>query len=332
MRWPDFKKAIKRFLPVFFILSISCTTKVTIKSVAPPEKLLLPARRIAVAKFKNDHGDTLRALLEAKLSSTTVFGKRFYILSDRSDTDKLLKEMVFEMDYGNAQKAADIGKILHVDAIITGTILSKRVGTHRYYERRTECLDKKCKKRRSYQVSCYSKEASFSFIPKVIEVETAKLLYSNNYEATATFKWCEDRRPSSIPTDASLLHQAMEKAVERFVRDITPHEITVVVVFKKYNGENPEAKRLVKDAISFAKAKDIDKALSLLQRAKRLDPNSYAVFYDMGVCYEIKRDFENALRAYHKAMALLSKPDEDVYEAVERTQKALAAIKSLTSR
>lgn len=313
-----------KLILVFVLVLAGCASKVRFTTIVPPEKLKVPFRRIAVLDFRGDRYGQFRSILEGELSSVDVKGKKYFTVVDRESIGKLLKEMVVQKEYGSEGEAADIGRILKVDVVVTGSVLTKDVARNSFYKTVEKCVDKKCKKRVDERIYCRRKKAVFMFTPKVIEVETARIVYSGNYRAVKEVEWCQGSG-GDFPTNAELMAEAMQQAARDFVKDISPHEIVVEAAFKKYKGKYEICEKKVDAAIKFAISGDVTRALDLLYEALRLDTSSPEIYYDMALCYEVMGDYKNAKYYYRAAKMLLVEPDMDIIEALKRVERAVKA-------
>jgi tetratricopeptide (TPR) repeat protein len=69
------------------------------------------------------------------------------------------------------------------------------------------------------------------------------------------------------------------------------------------NDENrKKAKELKSEAIKLSDNGDPDKAIDLLESAKKLDPADYSYQYEIGYAYYVKKDFQNAIKSFEEVI------------------------------
>ncbi len=323
----------KRFLSflflMVFVLFFGCAPTTKIKTVVPPKVSGMGGvRKVAILDFRNDPRGEVRSLVESGLSSTRIGGRPYFTLADRENIKKIIKEMDIQMTYGDIEKAADIGNMLQVDAIITGAVLSRNVSDASFTEKRSKCLEWKgiiCKKSYKYKVNCRKRVATFSFVPKIIRVETSKIVYSEEFRATRSDKVCSDsQRP--IKPSGQLIYDAEKEAVSKFIKSISPHEVVMnVVLMSKYEKKDKRIDDLIKRGIAFIKSGRPDRAIDFFKKALSLDKDSYVINYDLGVCEEAFGNLKKAYEYYKRADMLVNKPKSEINSALKRVSASLKA-------
>ena len=81
----------------------------------------------------------------------------------------------------------------------------------------------KCAKWEEYNVSCTKRNATFAFTPKLIEVETGRVVYSNVSD-TATASVCEDSQ-KPLASGSELIGRTKKSALAMFRNDIAPYYV-----------------------------------------------------------------------------------------------------------
>lgn len=315
---------------------------------APPSlktTALLPARaheasllkEVAVLPFDGPGGKNFAAEIEGTLAGINIGDRQYFSLVDRTKIDRLIEELNFSqsalMDPGNV---ARLGKLVGARGIYTGSITLSRSNDNRYQEERTRCASEVTKKNEKgkeyrecvrwvkYNVSCTSRVASFAATPKLLEVETGRIVYASNISGTARSSACEDS-PRPLVSHSELLEQAKQQAKHSFRADVAPHYVTVSVqLMDSTDGmTSREAERLFKQGLEFAKNNRLDRACELWGEARALSQPTAALLYDLGICSEITGDLEQALDLYRKSDRLLTKPDDKITAALGRVSKAI---------
>ena len=332
--------AHKLFLSVIILLLMltGCATKIKVNMLQPAEYHQASlTKTVAVLTFSGPNGQEFAAEIEGVLASKSIDDKQYFILVDRASIDKTISELQFSQSALTDQKtAAKIGKLVGAQGIYTGSITASQVKDSNYKEKRQECVrhkierDKKgneyegsCIQWRSYNVPCTKRDANFSVTPKLIEVSTAKILYSRNLSSSTSSSGCEDKSPPK--SEQELLDKVKEDVKRQFIKDIAPYYITVEIKLMDSTDQinSSEAKEKLKQGINFADKGRMDSACEIWGQARLLAPASPAILYNLGVCAESRGDAEAALNLYKQADKLIGKPDENITLALSRVSLAI---------
>ena len=321
----------------------------TILSCAPPvvkTTALVPARFheaaklkvVAVLPFDGPGGRELANEIEGTLASVNIDDKQYFILIDRTKLEKILKEQEFsQTGMVDETTAVKVGKLIGAKGIYTGAVTVRNCKDSHFTEERSECAqrqieyDKKGRARegkcigwRKYSVPCTKRDAIFSFTPKLIEVETSRIIYSNNVSGVASASECRDSgRP--LPSEIDIIARAMESAKMTFKKDVAPNYVTfsIKLMESKEGITSKEAERIMDQGMEFAKHNRLDRACELWGEARILTTDSPSLLYNLGICAEVRGDLENALDLYKKADRALNKPDDRITAAMGRVSEAI---------
>jgi tetratricopeptide (TPR) repeat protein len=332
---------------ILLLMLTGCATKIKVNMLQPAQYHQASlTKTVAVLSFSGTGGQEFAAEIEGVLASKSIDDKQYFILVDRASIDKTISELQFSQSALTDQKtAAKIGKLVGAQGIYTGTVTSAQVKDSNYKEKRQECVrhkierDKKgneyegsCIQWRSYNVPCMKRDANFSVTPKLIEVSTAKILYSRNLSASASSSGCEDASPPK--SEQELLEKVKEDVKRQFIKDIAPYYITVEIKLMDSTDQinSGDAKEKLKQGIAFADKGRIDNACELWGQARLLAPASPAILYNLGVCAESRGDAEAALNLYKQADKLIEKPDENITLALNRVSLAVKNRQKLTEQ
>jgi len=306
----------------------SCTT--TVKT-----RMLLPARaheaarfsRVAVLPFSGNHGRQVSSEVEAIMVSLQVEGKPFFKVIERSEIDKVAREHEFQMS-GSVDEttAASFGKMLGAEAVVLGTVNQFKTEDVTYRKKRRECTSKdedgKCNNYREYSAICTKRTALFQFTPKFVDVETSSIAASEPMSGKVTDEACSDSgRP--VSSSAELMEIAQKQAMDKFQNYIAPHYVSVNIVLITSDASGMD--RLVKDKIKqgtkWANSDRLDRACEYWKEASELHKTGYAIPYLLGVCHEIKGEFEKAKSQYEKADSQTAKPVGEISQALLRIRR-----------
>jgi len=300
-------------------------------------------KSVAVLPFDGPGGLEYSSLVEAKLAGVIVNDKQYFQMVDRKAMDKTLAEMKLGMSgVVDVDKAAQAGKVAGAKGIYTGTVNVSTVSDSPYTETRTKCdyqVTKTNSKGKSYQecghtseynVDCTKRRATFSVTPKLIEVESSKIVYSNLLEGVVTDSHCSDRN-GALADSTTMKREAQEKTTTLFRQDVAPYLTTVEIsLMDSTSGiTSSDAKDKLKAGMDFAKNNRLDRGCEIWSDARALAPTSITYLYNLGVCAEVKGNLEEARTLYKQADRQLSKPDKQITLALSRVEESIAKNKKL---
>lgn len=301
-------------------------------------------RRVAVLPFEGTDGRGFTAEFEATLASISVGEGPYFQLVDRMDIERVLQEQGRGMDARfDTDNAAQLGKMLNADGVYAGHITQNDMSNEPYSEARAICLksqpkyDKKGKVKEmeciqwgQKLVRCTKRKALFSYTPKLIEVETGRIVYNKNIDESSESKRCEDQAVS-LKSEEELLREAKRVALGRVKQDIAPYYCTVEIRMMDDTDEikDKAAADRFKQALEFAKNDRMDRACEMWNEVRSKSGDVLSVVYDLGICAETVGNLGEALNLYQRADRLLTKPDDRVNQALERVRKRMDDRKKL---
>ena len=336
-----------------FLIGVGALALLT--SCAPPTiktTALLPARsheasllkEVAVLSFDGPDGHKFASEVEAILASINVSGGQYFSVVDRMKLDKVLQEMkLAKSGLVDENTAMKVGKLVGARGIYTGVVTQSRVDDREYKEKRTRCAsyatryDKKgkvkgedCIRWEEYTVSCTNRVATFAFTAKLIDVEKGRIVYANNLLGTAESSACSDSS-KPLASRSELIETAKQYALAEFRKDVAPHYSTfeIKLMNSKEGITSDAAKKKFEQGIDFAKHNRMDRACELWGEANTLSPNAPSILYNLGICFEITGQFEQALDLYKKADRAYGKPDDRITSALQRVSGAIEKQKKL---
>lgn len=315
-------------------LLITMVIALLIQGCASPKvsmRMLMPAtsseatqlRRIAVLPFRGSDGRETAEKLEARLVRVRANGALWFDVYERDRLKAALKEMrLGSSGLVDVNAAAKIGRFIGVQGIYMGSVNKMDTDKNTYYEKRKYCAEKnkkgKCVRWRTESVRCRSRYAVFGFTAKVVNVETARVVYSLPVDRTKRDNTCSGgfRLP-----DESILDVLRTEAILEFAKHVAPHYKTRDIVIKDSSDDlKGQQTAWFKAGVEFAKNERMDRACDLWDKAHAAGGASMALYYNLGLCKEYKGDMEAAEEWYYKADQLLMKPDEEVSKALNRVR------------
>jgi hypothetical protein len=315
------------------VFMTGCAPKVKSRVLMPAEVNLKGYKNVAVIDFDGQRiaGKNVSRWLEAALLSAKVGGAPYFKVVTRSQLTKVLKEQEIQMTgLTDPATSQQVGKILGVDAIISGIIDGYDIDDGSYTEERRKSYKSGGKTyTKTYYVNCTERRAYVSFSVNFIGVETGNIEISEPVSYQRKANACGGARNTQLPPRSQMLKDCAQTSIERFVKKITPHYVWQELKLKtkddstgrsflsKGNKEDKARQKQVnaymKNACEYAEHGDWDNALRMFHNAVELKPESPAVNYDLGVVYETKGELEKA-REYYKNAARL-KADGDYIKA-----------------
>lgn len=333
------------FYLLFLILSLlllnACATAIKTTALVPAryhEAAVL--KEVAVLPFDGRGGREFATEIEGILGSINIGDKQYFTLVERTKIDKVMNEMKFSQSgLVDESRAAQLGKMVGARGIYTGVINRATYVDKPYIEERSECIEReksksilggKCLIWNKYHVNCMERIATFEFTPKLIEVETGRVVYSRTILKTADARGCSDDS-TPLASAVELIGRAKDMAKEEFRRDVAPHYVNfeIVLMDSKDGIASKEAENKFERALDYAKNNRMDRACELWGEARILSPNAPSILYDLGICAEITGDLEKAYDLYKKADRELGKPDDNITKALSRVGEQLKKQKLL---
>jgi len=308
------------------VIFSGCATKVSTTTIVPAEiERATKIKRIAVTDFKKDRLG-LSQKVETALVSTTIKGQKYFVVANRSDLDKVMKESKLQSeDSFDTKTAVKIGNLLGVQAIVTGVISKTYSEDQRFYEGRSRCGDKKCTYTVEYKVSCVKRTVGMSGNIKLIDIEKGDIIHTEGLDNTSVSKHCSDQS-GGLPSKDASLNKMANVAAKTFVYKLSPHEVNYQIVLL----EDPDIdytddeEQTLKNFIEVMKAGRTDKGERFAKKLVDLTKGqSYVALYNLGVIQELKSETKSALKSFIAADSL-------VVTDVPEISKALNRIKLIT--
>ncbi|OGP86092.1 MAG: hypothetical protein A2V87_11190 [Deltaproteobacteria bacterium RBG_16_58_17] len=326
------------FIICVVLLTNGCATKIVLNMLQPAEYHQASlTKTVAVLPFSGQGGQQITSEIEGVLGSISIDGKNYFTVVDRNAIDKILGEMKLNQSgMVDQSTAAEVGKLIGAQGIYTGAVTQYNSTEGQYTEERSECsqyaqkCDAKgncyqgnCLQWRKYNVSCTKRSGYFAFAPKLIEVQTGKIIYTRDINGSATSSGCTDGTPPKGGSE--LIGQSIEMAKAGFRKDIAPYYVVrQIKLMDSTNGiDSSQAKDKLKQGVDYAGKNRLDAACELWGEADTIASNSASITYNLGVCAESRGDVVAALPLYKKADRLIGKPDDDITLALTRVTQAI---------
>lgn len=289
---------------LFSGLISGCAVKMNATVTMPAnESSVLLYRTVAVFPFKSRNGVDYTSKFEAVLASAKENGKNIFMVVDRENIDKVMKEQKFQMSISDPDSMVEMGKLLGAEAMWTGSSDSS-YSEAGYTEKRTRCGSdgKSCY---DYTVNCVKKSVSMDLTPKLISTSTGMVVYSSRISENVSVGVCRDY--SIQVTRNELESEALEKVLASFRQDVAPYDKNIYLELMSGAGDisDKDSKKLLKEGLGFAKDKRLDRACGAWKKALEKSPEAVSPAYNYALCLEIKGDYEGALKSFEELEAVI---------------------------
>ena len=319
-----------RLFPVIFILGIilfsGCAQKVMIKALEPAEvNRAAITKKISVTPFKNDRIGFANKL-EGKLANQFLDGKPYFTVVSKGDFERLVAEQ--RRQYSgllDENQAVELGNLLGAQALISGSITSDSLQDTRFYEKRVECVDKKCTEQREYQVACTKRVIGLGVQIKMVDVERGDIIYGDTLQGEGAWEHCSDDK-RVLPSKAQGMDYLSDSLVKDFVYKLTPHYVYFrVALLEDPDMEYTEQQEmLLENALAFIDHNRLDRGETLLQELFiQTGGMSYVAAYNLGVVREAQGQYDDAKRYYEIADGLAMAPVEEINIAINRIEASI---------
>jgi len=265
---------------------------------------------------------------------------------DRGSLDKVMNEMKLGMTgIVNEETAAQVGKVVGAKGIYTGTINTSSVQDELYSEKRQTCAfsrtvtdstgrkTQECTNWYDTQVSCTKRTAAFSFTPRLIGVESGRIVFSNTYANSVEVKVCADDG-KGLDDGTAMQRKVQETVMQLFRMDVAPYYVTMTFTLKDSAADiaSDAAKAKLRDGLTFAKADQMDRACPVWREAKALAPSSITLMYNVALCDETEDRPHEALALYRQIDKALTSPDELITTGLARVNAQIENRKKLAGQ
>ena len=309
-------------------------------TIKPPEKILKGVTKIAIIDFdiigshvergkgellsdymlagllKENRGiKTIKGIWGDKEGQTFITGAptNVYQIVERGQIAKVLAEQGFSLTgIVDDTQAAEVGKILGVDAIITGS------GSYITVDE-NEDVKWKDTKGNTGTDHCTKRTTTAEARMKIISVSTGEVLGTKDFSQGYQSEKCNEER-SGLTSASKLADFGFKDIAAGFVRYFAPEYEYIKYEFEKI--KTKEFKKQASLAADYIKKSNIDKAYTIYKAIYEQDSYNPKAAYNLGLIYEIVGDFQKAFELYEIASDL--DPEVKAYHiAFQRAKNGL---------
>lgn len=289
--------------------------------LTPPEKVLENVHKIAVLDFDGKEGKgkifadyliselltedrgirDIKGFFKVTEGTTYLEGARtnIYQLVERTQLERVLSEQGLGMSgVIDDNQAADVGKILGLDALIMGSVSYTSVDKNS-----TETLtDYETKQK--YNVYCTERTVKAEVRMKIISVSTGEIIGNNDSSQAYKDKKCDDER-SGLLSSTQLADYCLRDIAYWMANYFTPKFSQI-----KYDFETIKVKEFkdqAKEASKLASKGMIDEAFHVYNAIYEADPYNPKAAFNLAHLYQAVGEFDKAYELYQESFDMDSK-------------------------
>ncbi|MBU6952740.1 hypothetical protein [Hahella sp. HN01] len=320
-----------RSIVVGLIVSVTgCSTTVSIKGEFAPRVLAGEnIRHIAIFDFSGPDGAVTVKELESLLIEARSRDIPYFKIMDHSVMKNLTGRYSRNANsLDSTNKISSIGRTLGVEGVLLGEVTQS--GVHKVKEKKevNYCSSRndkgKCTRWSYKTIYCDIRTATFTVIPKLIDVEKSRIVYSKSYSGNSTASSCDYNEINY--SDNGLVAIARKNALQDIRLDMAPYHKNMDVIIKSDDDTLSDVlQEKFKGAVEFAEANRMDRACNIWRGMYYglIPTGNYNLLYNLGVCEEFEGSIACAQALYRRADNLLVEPDEDINEGLRRTRLML---------
>ena len=311
---------------VILLLLSGCAQKVAIKALEPAEvDRVANTKKITVTNFSHDSVGLSRKI-EANLSKFRIDDKKYFTLVSRNDFDKILKEQrVQNSGLVDPKTVVEVGQLIGAEAIINGNVGRVTSSDSYFYETRSRCADKECKKYIKYKVRCKKRIIGLSSELRIVDVAQGDVIFADTFSDTAVYKKCSDDE-RVLPSREIAAQRLARSMASRFTYKLTPHyrHFEVALLDDPDLDYTDKQEELLEVSLEYVEQRRYDKAEKLLIRlVDATGSQSYVPFYNLGVISEARGKYGDAKEYYEYADNLMVAPVLEINEAIVRIDRLI---------
>lgn len=238
-----------------------------------------------------------------------------YDVVERTQMDQILEEQKLGISgAANENQVVELGKLLGVQAMITGTISTDQRDSD-YTEDRTE---KKNNKDVVKKVDCEKREVNVKVKARIFSTETGRILGSTDASESLSKTHCDDAW-GSLPSAEEMIDECLVETTTKIANYFAPHYELVEFEFEKlkvdkYKNAGDKAAKLAEDL-------KVDEAFVIYFQINQQESYNPEVMYNMGVLNEVVGNYEKAESLYDACLQLDNKGR--FQDAVKRIEKSV---------
>ena len=312
--------------------------------LVPPEQILPGVKKLAVLDFTGEgadghsFADAVTARLFEKqrgiedIKTGGMFGvgghmqegktlqqgafTDVFALIERSRLAQVLQEQrLGQSGVLDEAQAAQVGKVLGVDAIVVGTVSNSVTDQHV----REEHTYTQNKHQYTRTVSCVNREGLMKARIRIVSAQSGQVLGSVDRPLPVKSKHCDDEE-GGLPTEQSVAEESGRALADAVANYLAPH--FELREFELEKIRNKQFEGLGERAAEFAEALRVDEAYAIYKSIHDQDAYSPEVLVDLGILNEVVGNWRQAKEFYDQAFQL--KKSDDHKRGLDRMTRSLS--------
>lgn len=318
--------------------------KMRVFVLVPPEQILPGVKKLAVLDFAGEGADgrsftdvVTSRLLERQrgiqdihtgglfgIGGHTQEGRTLqqgaftdvFALIERSRLAQVLQEQrLAQSGVLDEAQAAQVGRVLGVDAMVVGTVSFSVTDQplreeHAYTQNRHQY---------TRSVSCVNREGLMKVHARVVSAESGRVLGSVDRSLPVASKHCADEE-GGLPTQQSVAEASSQDLANSLANYLAPH--FELREFELERTQNRQFEALGERAAGLAEALRVDDAYAIYKSIHDQDPYSPEVMVDLAILNEVVGNWGQAKDFYDQACQL--KQSDDCKRGLDRMTSNLS--------
>lgn len=245
--------------------------------------------------------------------ATTVI----FSVVERSRLDQIMQEQKLGLTgLIDDNQAASLGKIMGVDAIITGTISYSHRDTLTKLE--NPYFDITTMKSYATGVDCLTRRVDATSSMRIVDVDNGQIMGVKDVKHHIEQRECGEEK-GTIPSVESMSDACIRAVAGGLVSYFNPFYAFYEWEFEKIKLK--QFKKKADNAAALAEKGNLDQAYAIYYKLSEEDPYNDRLHYNLGVLNEVVGNFEQALEQYDMALELRKSGKYE--KSVKRTQKQI---------
>lgn len=332
-------RIISKMFMLLALLLVTCqTVQVPVTHIRASENSIPSGvRQIAILPY--EYGETLNPVFnyvrdripDQVAAKITSWGT--YTVVERQRLQTLMKEgMLQNASILSDEEMERVGKIAEAQAIVVGKINNIMV-EEQTIKKQFEVAQKDPDASTSTQIVEYDyliRRVTVGITSEMLHIADKKKIVTDSYNYTYDsekdpqvvrphgFLTIYDAsyyetQPQRVPAASNIIDNIAQECADSFLRKISAHPVNFNISLK--SGSSPG----MEQGLEWAKQGQYQSAIGEFQKATDDPKESADAWYNVGVCYEMLKNYSEAVKAYDKSNTIA--PSSEAKEGIARIRK-----------
>lgn len=303
------------------LLAVGCAAPSVQQTVLMPanEPLLANAKNITIAEFTSTPTGFVNKLNEFYMGVSVNNEPYFNVLATN-----------FQIDNSR------INLPENTQLVISGSFAISPRDSSSYKQDSSRCVrkneDGECNFTEKYEITCEKWTQKGIYTMSAMSPEDFQVVYSKPYNATISGSVCPDPKKDGYEYAQNAKRQAYlntlngisNTILNNLRKDVAPYSVNVRLRFmdedKSALKDNDSAYKNFESALELVKDRNMEAGCNQFNQTEAMYKESPAVYYNLGICKELKGDLEGAMGYYQSAQILTFESIGLIDQAVSRVQ------------